>query len=114
MKIHTSSKTVEYPVLAQHRVTVSADEDPGLSVPEDIVLLQQPCSIKNLLMKLKRTEEQNRLYEQRSITSSSVEYTDSSVPPVVDLVSAERGVAVGLDPNPGHGVVKDLIVFNKA
>lgn len=45
--MRTSSKTVEYPVLAQHRVTVSTDEDPGLSVPEDIVLLQQPYNVSN-------------------------------------------------------------------
>lgn len=45
-KVFTSSKSVEYPVLAQHRVTVSADEDSRLGVPEDIVLFQQPCNIQ--------------------------------------------------------------------
>lgn len=51
--------------------------------------------------------------ECQTVTSSSVEDTDSSVSPVVDLVSAERGIAVGLDPHSSHGVVKDLVVFYK-
>lgn len=49
-----------------------------------------------------------------STTSASVEDADASVSAVVDLVSPQRGVAVRLDPDTGHGIVKDLIVFNKA
>lgn len=46
-------------------------------------------------------------------TSPSVEYTDAAVSAVVDLVPAQGGVAVRLDPHSCHGVVKDFIVLDK-
>lgn len=46
-------------------------------------------------------------------TSPPVEYTDAAVPAVVDLVPAQGGVAVRLDPHSCHGVVKDFIVLDK-
>lgn len=48
------------------------------------------------------------------MTSSSVEYTDPAVSPVVDLIPPQSGVAVRLDPHSCHSVVKDLIVLNEA
>lgn len=47
-------------------------------------------------------------------TSAAVEYTDASVPAVVDLIPPQGGVAVRFDPHSGHGVVKDLIVLDEA
>ena len=47
-------------------------------------------------------------------TSAAVEYTDSAVPAVVDLVVPQDGVAVRLDPHARHGVVEDLVVLYDA
>lgn len=47
-------------------------------------------------------------------TSASVEDADASVSAVMNLIPPQRGVAVRLDPHPGHGVVKDFIVLDKA
>lgn len=47
-------------------------------------------------------------------TSASVEDADASISAVMNLVPPQRGVAVRLDPHPGHGVVKDLIVLDEA
>lgn len=32
----------------------------------------------------------------------------------MNLISSQCGVAVRLDPHPGHGIVKDLIVLDEA
>lgn len=48
------------------------------------------------------------------ITSSSIEYTDATVSPVMDLVPPQGGVAVRLDPHSCHSIVKDLIVLDEA
>ena len=32
----------------------------------------------------------------------------------MNLISSQRGVAVRLDPHPGHGVVEDLVVLDEA
>lgn len=45
------------------------------------------------------------------LTSSTVEYTDSPIPAVVDLVVLEVGVAVRLDPHTSHRVIKYLVIL---
>lgn len=60
------------------------------------------------------TGAHDRPQTQSQRTSPSVEDADASISPVVNLVSSQRGVAVRLDPHPGHGVVKDLIVLDEA
>lgn len=56
---------------------------------------------------------QGRTTSPCAATSASVEYTDAAVSAVVDLVPAQGGVAVRLDPHSRHGVVKDFIVLDK-
>lgn len=45
------------------------------------------------------------------ITSSAIEYTNASFPPVKNLVPPKDRVAVCLDPNTCHGIVKDLVLL---
>ena len=46
-------------------------------------------------------------------TSPSIENADPSIPPIVDFIPPECGVAVRLDPDPRHGVVEDLVILNE-
>lgn len=46
-------------------------------------------------------------------TSSSVEYTDPTVSPIVDLVPPQGGVTVCFDPHASHRVIKYLVVLNE-
>lgn len=64
-------------------------------------------------VEIQSLEAQGRMHAARP-TSPSVEYTDAAVSAVVDLVPAQGGVAVRLDPHSCHGVVKDFIVLDKA
>lgn len=48
------------------------------------------------------------------LTSSSIEYTDTTISAIVDLIPPQGGVAVRLDPHSCHCIVKDLIVLNEA
>ena len=45
------------------------------------------------------------------LTSASVEYTHSTLSAIVNLVSEKHRIALGFDPHPGHGVVKDFVLF---
>ena len=47
-------------------------------------------------------------------TSSIVEDTNATITAVVDLVELQRWIAVGLDPNAGHGIVEDLVLLDDA
>ncbi len=46
-------------------------------------------------------------------TSASIEDADTSISSIMNLISSQRGVAVCLDPHPGHGVIEDLIVLDE-
>lgn len=48
------------------------------------------------------------------VTSASVKDADASISAIVDLISSQCGVAVGLDPHSCHGIIKDLVVLNEA
>ena len=45
------------------------------------------------------------------IAAASIEDTDTSVSAVVNFVLLQGRVGVRFDPNPGHGVVEDFVVF---
>lgn len=65
-------------------------------------------------VEIQSLEAQGRtLRHAERATSPSVEYTDAAVSAVVDLVPAQGGVAVRLDPHSCHGVVKDFIVLDE-
>lgn len=105
-------------------MAVGADQHSGLSVPEDVVLFQQTCRERkddhNPNCECLETQAKHQANSRKKsnadirLTSASVEDADASVSAVVDLVPPQGGVAVCLDPHPGHGVVKDLIVLDEA
>lgn len=50
---------------------------------------------------------------QSILTPPTVEYANTPIPSIMDLIPAQRGVAVCLNPHPRHGIIKDLIVLDK-
>ena len=66
-------------------MTLRGDEDAGLGVAEDVVLLEN--------------------------AAATVEDADAAVAPVMDLVLLERGIRVGLDPNARHRIVENLVLL---
>ena len=52
--------------------------------------------------------------QRKNLTPSPIENADPSISAIVDLVPAQCGIAVGLDPHPSHGIVKDLIVLDES
>ena len=47
-------------------------------------------------------------------TSASVKDANAAIPPIMNLIEPEHGVAVRLDPDARHGVVEDLVVLDDA
>lgn len=47
-------------------------------------------------------------------TFATIEDADAPIPPIVDFVVPQHWVAVRLDPDPSHGVVKDLVELDDA
>ena len=84
---YTGRQPVKNAVPSQYRVTLRRNEHPGLSVPENIVLLQHPLP--------------------------AVENAYPSVAPVEDLVPLEGRIRIGLYPHPGHRIVEDLILLEQ-
>ena len=66
-------------------MTLRGDEDAGLGVAEDVVLLEN--------------------------AAAAVEDADPAVASVVDLVLLECGIRVGFDPNARHRIVENLVLL---
>lgn len=48
------------------------------------------------------------------LTFATIEDADSPIPAIMNFVASQYWVAVRLDPDPSHGIVKDLIALNDA
>lgn len=95
-------------------MAVGADQHARLSIPEDVVLLQQACRDNQTLQDTFTSRGQQGSAKVRGSTSASVEDADAAVSAVVDLIPPQRRVAVRLDPHSRHGVVEDLVVLYEA
>lgn len=85
--LNARCQSVEYPVTLQNRMTLGRYQYSGLSISENVVLLQD------------------------SLTS--VEYADTTVTSIIDFIPLQRWIRISLDPHTGHSIVENLVLLQQ-
>jgi len=83
--LYSRGTAIEYAIAFQHWKTGCANEHACQCIPKNVIVLQNTLSI--------------------------VEHAHSAFSPVVNFVPPENWVTLGLDPDPCHRVVENLVFF---